>query len=533
MQLVVKGPQDFFLTNKPEFTYFKNVFKRYVNFSKENIKVLFSGKQNFGETIKCKLTKNGDLIKNMYLKIILEENNTKTWGYVKKLGFAIIKNITLMINNETVETHTGKILNMIHELEKNNGQNSNFDKMIGNVNDMTKISENHNKYSLYIPLKFWFCKFNSLALPIVCLKNNMINISVTFNEAINCINYKGNTVPTDLPEIKSVYLLTDYILLENDELNKYKVNKHEYLIEQYNTNKFNITSYNQINKLKFGHQCKSIHWLTNQTKFKDRTSYLAWALDNDWSEAKNIFAKLIWLATRDGLSADGLTISYNPTTYNPGDSPSLISSGNTLLENLISKVDAYILFYDTTTVDATTENVALIRNDLTFEDMTLTIDELKNDANNTTNQSTFFDLHKINIIDIFNHGNFVDGSDNPIISSNLKINGHSIFNLSGLYFNNIKSFYDYKNSPSNGINSYSFAFYPSKIQPSGTYNLSKINNLTLNIKIGKDNTDDKGTYFTNNFKSGELEVYILNYNLLKIEKGECRIFYNQKKSTTN
>ena len=39
-----------------------------------------------------------------------------------------------------------------------------------------------------------------------------------------------------------------------------------------------------------------------------------------WDEAKDKFAKLFDLATRDGLSLDGLTISYNPATFNPGDS---------------------------------------------------------------------------------------------------------------------------------------------------------------------------------------------------------------------
>ena len=33
MQIVVKGPQDFYITNKPKLTYYKNIFKRYVHFS--------------------------------------------------------------------------------------------------------------------------------------------------------------------------------------------------------------------------------------------------------------------------------------------------------------------------------------------------------------------------------------------------------------------------------------------------------------------------------------------------------------------
>ena len=529
MQIVVKGPQDYYLTNKPKITYFKNVFKRYCNFSCENVKLIFNKKPEFDQTVKCVIPKFGDLITKMYLQIILKSNDTQTWSYVKKIGLAIIKDISLSLDGEIVESHTNQILNMLHEIEKKSGQESNYNSLVGNVDNLIKITENHKNYKIHLPLKFWFCKYNSSALPILCLQDKLISINVTLNEKLKCINYEGNTVPTNLPEIQNIYLLADYIYLDSNERNKYIINKHQYLIEQVQFNNFKINKYNPTFELKFGNPCKSIYWFSNQRRYTERTSYLSWALDNNWIEAKNNFAKLVYLATRNGLSADGLTISYNPTTFNPGDSPDLISGGNSILESLVSKIDAYILFYDSTSVEATIDNVALIRNEITYEDMTKTITELKNDSSNTTNQSTFFDLHKINIIDIFNTGNFVDGSDNPIITSDLKINGHSILNLKNKYFNYQQSIQKYKNSIQDGLNLYSFAFQPLKLQPSGSYNLTKIDNLTLSIKIGKDSKDDEGSYFTNNFVSGDLTVFIINYNLLKISDGKAKIFYNIKK----
>ena len=264
-----------------------------------------------------------------------------------------------------------------------------------------------------------------------------------------------------------------------------------------------------------------------------RTSFLAWTgIEKNcvtWEDAKDKFAKLIWLATREGLNSDGLTINYNPTTYNPGDSPSMIANGNTILEKLVKKVDAYILFYDSTTVSADPDNVALIKNEITYSDMTLTIDELNNDLKNTMNQSYFFDLHKINVIDIFNNGNFVNGSDNPIINSNLKLNGHSIFNLDSRYFNYLQNLNKYKNSLQDGINNYSFAFNPYKIQPSGSYNFSKIDNINLSIIMGKENKNDSGDYFDSKYKKGMLSVCVINYNLFKIDQGKAKVYYNYQK----
>ena len=46
--------------------------------------------------------------------------------------------------------------------------------------------------------------------------------------------------------------------------------------------------------------------------------------------------------------------------------------------------------------------------------MTLTIDKLNSDPSNKINQNNFYNIHKINVIDIFNNGNFVNGIINPI-----------------------------------------------------------------------------------------------------------------------
>ena len=41
--------------------------------------------------------------------------------------------------------------------------------MIGNHNELNNLSNGKNEYSLYIPLNFWFCGNNGLALPIIAL----------------------------------------------------------------------------------------------------------------------------------------------------------------------------------------------------------------------------------------------------------------------------------------------------------------------------------------------------------------------------
>ena len=51
MQLVAMGAQDVYLTGNPQITFFKVVYRRHTNFSKECIAQQFSGNHNFGSSV--------------------------------------------------------------------------------------------------------------------------------------------------------------------------------------------------------------------------------------------------------------------------------------------------------------------------------------------------------------------------------------------------------------------------------------------------------------------------------------------------
>ena len=527
IQLIATGSQDKFLISNNELTFFKKTYKRYGNFSSEEIKIPFDGNISFGKEIICILPKNfGDLISKMVIQIDLKANTDKTWGYVKKLGFAIIDYVSVYIDGSEIDRHEGDWLNIYHEIANKDGFNDNFNSMIGNISSLTNIDVDHEKYTLNIPLIFWFCKNFDTTLPISCLKERSVVIKLKLKTALDCINYSGTSEPTNLPVIDNVNLVTTYILLDLYERSKFILNSHEYIFDKVQINDFKITKYNDDYELVFGNPCKSLFWISNQEKYNQRKSYLTWAFDNDWNTAKDKFAKLIWLATRNNLSSDGTTITYNPTTFFPGDIPSLVSGGNSTLESLSSKVDAYILFYNSSGVaNAVTSNVVLISNELTFEDMSITISELESDGSSTTGQTAFFNIHKVNVIDYFNYGNFVNSSDNPLVNSSLKLNGHNRFNSKGSYFNYNQPLENFNNIPCDGINVYTFSVNPLKNQPSGTCNFSEIRSAIFNVIIGKKGYDDSGTYFTNNFISGNLKVYANTYNLLKISETMCGAAY--------
>ncbi len=78
---------------------------------------------------------------------------------------------------------------------------------------------------------------------------------------------------------------------------------------------------------------------------------------------------------------------------------------------------------------------------------------------------------------------------NPVSSAKLLLNGHDRFSeRPGSYFNLVQPYQHHTRIPadSKGINVYSFALNPEEHQPSGTVNMSRIDNATLNITVDSD-----------------------------------------------
>jgi len=73
IQIASYGIHDIFLIGNPQITFFKIVYRRHSNFSMEYIEEQFNGTQNFGGYLSCNLSKAGDLLHKLYLKIAVPQ----------------------------------------------------------------------------------------------------------------------------------------------------------------------------------------------------------------------------------------------------------------------------------------------------------------------------------------------------------------------------------------------------------------------------------------------------------------------------
>lgn len=102
-------------------------------------------------------------------------------------------------------------------------------------------------------------------------------------------------------------------------------------------------------------------------------------------------------------------------------------------------------------------------------------------------------------------------------SCKLQLNGHERFSpRDGKYFSLVQPYQHMPNVPDTPVHMYSFGLKPAEHQPSGTCNMSRIDNATLTIKSAKASGEADQT----------LNVYALNYNVLRIMSGMGGLAYS-------
>ena len=111
-----------------------------------------------------------------------------------------------------------------------------------------------------------------------------------------------------------------------------------------------------------------------------------------------------------------------------------------------------------------------------------------------------------------------DTGFNPVFSAKLQLNGHDRFSeRMGRYFNLVQPYQHHTNVPKTGINVYSFGLKPEEHQPSGTCNMSRIDNATLQLTLTAATVDQD---------DAKVRVYATNYNVLRIMSGMGGLAYS-------
>ena len=217
MQLVAYGAQDVYLTGNPQITFFKVVYRRHTNFSMEAIEQTFNGTADFGKKVSATISRNGDLVTNMYVEVTLPGG--QSGNYDDNAGFAVIKSVELEIGGQRIDKHYGEWMHLWAELTLASGKNDALEKMIDNAATTAK--------TVTVPLFFYFCRNPGLALPLIALQYHEVKCNIEFDTAARCIRH-GSPAGS----LSNAKLWVDYVYLDTDERRRFAQVSHEYLIEQ-------------------------------------------------------------------------------------------------------------------------------------------------------------------------------------------------------------------------------------------------------------------------------------------------------------
>jgi hypothetical protein len=259
----------------------------------------------------------GDLVKVQDLfftqyKIFLKEieydkaQNIR-FAWVKNLGFSIIEYLDVYIGGKRIDRHLGIWMNIWYELTHTEAQKRDFNDMIGDVSELTNFDTVEKpEYTLFIPMNFWFNKYNGLSFPLLAMQYNNLRFrlklrkmeEVSYIEKVykvtlngteklmtaNIIDYfinrsvdRGEQSISNIEEVKDICLsdifdergkrlegnmLLDYVYLESKERKKFAQSGHEYLIERMQHEKFDNVDRDQLSvKLDFTNPCKELFWV--------------------------------------------------------------------------------------------------------------------------------------------------------------------------------------------------------------------------------------------------------------------------------
>ena len=288
-------------------------------------------------------------------------------------------------------------------------------------------------------------------------------------------------------------LYVDYVFLDTDERRRMAQNPHEYLIEQLQfTGDESVGSSSNKIKLNFNHPCKEVVFVVQPDKNVNYCASLecGTVLNNALGAQPFNYTDAV-----DALP--NALLAYSGVNAARGQNGVITTSG---------------LFEDPAAGD--------VSNASQWADVQSVASAFpETGAQMPTGTTTLVSLMQVLTFLLRPRLTLHCWGQNPVVTAKLQLNGQDRFSeREGSYFDVVQPFQHHTRNPDTGINVYSFALRPEEHQPSGTCNMSRIDNATLQLvlssaAIGGDDT-------------AKVRVYATNYNVLRIMSGMGGLAYS-------
>jgi len=495
-------------------------------------------------------------------------------------GEQLISMVEVEIGGQRIDRQYGDWMHIWNQLTLTAEQERGYNKMVGQTTQLTYLIDpsfadvdsacaNVNvpaavcaprnalpETTLYIPLQFWFCRNPGLALPLIALQYHEVRINLELRPsdevlfAVTDLTENADGVINDIKNGSSVKdavsyqkslvaasLYVDYVFLDTDERRRMAQNPHEYLIEQLQfTGDESVGSSSNKIKLNFNHPCKELVFVVQPDSNVDYcSSFLKGTPLNaalgaqpfNYTDALDALVNSIAAFSGplgvyfddEGQNGNGAFINQSTGMFqDPGaDSNNAVGIqwGQQGPFDWIEGVKDGAPAANPVVSDA---GIAKIEGVSSVWDPNCT----------TPAMSVPFPISKIPDSGVSDAGAFVLAEtalnlhcwgQNPVVTAKLQLNGQDRFSeREGTYFDLVQPYQHHTRNPDTGINVYSFALRPEEHQPSGTCNMSRIDNATLQLVLSTNAIGGDAT--------AKVRVYATNYNVLRVMSGMGGLAYS-------
>jgi len=518
----------------------------------ESIEQTFNGQADFGRRVQCTISRNGDLAYRTYLQVTLPEigqdlaNTSGSAGrgvYARWLdypGEQLVNMVEVEIGGQRIDRQYGDWMHIWNQLTLTTECERGYNKMVGQTTELTYLTDPEfanvdspcaaadvpgatctprnalPETTLYVPLQFWFCRNPGLAVPLIALQYHEVKINLELNPIDQCLFAVGN-IGTNTPgagtenKVTKAYqqslvaasLYVDYVFLDTDERRRMAQNPHEYLIEQLQfTGDESIGSAANRVRLNFNHPCKELVWVVQPDAHVD---YCSQTVDSSLLNRALGAQPFNYTDSVDALPNTIRAFSGNVAVQG--------LTGGTSNNDFIT---ASGLFQDPLAEDVsvTLSHTASVNQEGGAPGADLGNSSGTNapQAGSTVSDAGAFVLAETAL-------NMHCWGQNPVVTAKLQLNGQDRFSeREGSYFDLVQPYQHHTRNPDTGINVYSFALRPEEHQPSGTCNMSRIDNASLQLVVSSNAIG--GT------KTAKVRVYATNYNVLRVMSGMGGLAYS-------
>ena len=457
MQLVAYGAQDVYLTGNPQITFWKIVYRRHTNFAMESIENPFNGAPNFSKKVTCTIQRNGDLIYRMYLQATLPQ---------------------VVLSTADGSGAQFRWLNWVgHNLVKNieieiGGQR--IDKHYGDwLHIWNELTQEPGKQAGYAKMV-----------------GNVPHLTNIIHQGgkdcdNDCTGGVPNSSETDgkcTPEY-TLYIPLQFWFCRNPGL------ALPLIALQYHEVRINL-EFNDLRNLCWD----TTPALSNTHTIRDRVAAAGLV-------AASLYVDYIYLDTDERRKFAQVSHEYLIDVLQFTGGESITASSNKIKLNFNHPCKELIWVVQRTDFTSCDDNII----------------------------NGWFGQQPFNYSDWWDRAAYESGYSvtriegmagrNPCITALLQLNGHDRFQVrEGRYFNEVQPYQHHTNIPATGINVYSFALTPELHQPSGTCNLSRIDNTTLILTVSNNSV--------NSTTSSVVRVYATNYNVLRVMSGMGGLAYS-------